>query len=338
MAHVLIAYAREDRSRVERFVWRLEAAGLDVWWDQGLPKGEDWRANIEAALDAAGAVVVVWTKHSVGPNGGFVRDEAARAKSRGILVQVLFDAADPPLGFGELQATDLRRWRGARDNPAFESLVEDCRARLSLPPLPHPRRFWRWIRRAATSSAVAATVAAVWAVTTNVNSFQDRICRAPIGQPGLSDTCGAAGLGGRPTKGERVAWDRLRPGNCEDLRQLVDRFPEGALTAKAAALLSARRLVRGTDWASAPQPLRGYLREGEAASSSEANAKADAVERAHSDAVSLCAPAALYERLAGADVSILAYDCRRVGSGFVCGADYSAVCRLDVRPLTERCG
>ena len=113
MSDVFISYKREDEVRVGRLARALEKAGLDIWWDRGLPGGESWRTNIVNALDAARCVVVVWSHGSVGIEGAFVRDEATRAMSRGILVPVMIDRVAPPLGFGELQAIDLTHWRGA---------------------------------------------------------------------------------------------------------------------------------------------------------------------------------------------------------------------------------
>jgi len=46
MSDVFVSYKREDEVRVAPLVHALEAAGLDVWWDRGLPGGESWRANI----------------------------------------------------------------------------------------------------------------------------------------------------------------------------------------------------------------------------------------------------------------------------------------------------
>src|SRR5580704_19347936 len=119
MPHVMVSYKREDEPRVAQLVRALRSHGLEVWWDQGLPGGEAWRENIEKALAEAGCVVVVWSHGSTGPDGGFVRDEASRAKARGHLVPVVIDGVMPPLGFGELQAVDLKRWKGNAKDPFF---------------------------------------------------------------------------------------------------------------------------------------------------------------------------------------------------------------------------
>src|SRR5262245_55966900 len=106
MNPVFISYKREDRLRVSRLVRARERTGLTVWWDVGMGPGENWRNEILSALDAGMCVVVVWTHESVGPAGDFVRDEARRAKRRDVLVPVLLDNVEPPLGFGEVQTID----------------------------------------------------------------------------------------------------------------------------------------------------------------------------------------------------------------------------------------
>lgn len=88
------------------------------------------------ALDAAGSVVVVWTHESVGPAGDFVRDEAAQAKRRGVLVPVLLDAVSPPLGFGEVQAINLSAWKGKTTDPFFGDLCAAVTAKLEGRPVP----------------------------------------------------------------------------------------------------------------------------------------------------------------------------------------------------------
>src|SRR6185295_2124036 len=97
-------------------------------------------SNIEAKLRDAGCVVVVWSLNSTSTAGGFVREEARRGLNRNILVPVLIDAvSDLPLGFGEIQAVDLTRWRGDRGDAHFQDLVATVRAKLANQPMPAPR-------------------------------------------------------------------------------------------------------------------------------------------------------------------------------------------------------
>ena len=340
MAHVMVSYKREDEPRVAPLVRALRANGLEVWWDQALPGGEAWRENIQAAIDQAGCVVVVWSHGSIGPDGGFVRDEATRAKARGLLVPVAFDAVMPPLGFGELQAIDLKRWKGNAKDPFLLDLVAACRAKLDgKPTLPAKGPSVRLFRRVRTGAVSALVTGFVGALATNVGGLQNGLCTVPIGQPLISDACGALSLGGRPDRDERIAWAARHPGSCADLRTHITRFPDGAYRRLAADLLAAETVERAPTWSPAPRTARGYVRQSLQTFGSTAAAQADARTRAQADAATLCAPLDANERLAGADVTPLAYDCRLgLGGGSVCALDYSAVCRIEVRPLVERCG
>jgi TIR domain len=340
MAHVMVSYKREDEPRVAVLVRALRANGLEVWWDQALPSGESWRANIQAALDEAGCVVVVWSHGSTGPDGGFVRDEAGRALARGILVPVAIDAVMPPLGFGEVQALDLKRWKGGAKDPFLLDLVDACRAKLDGKPTPPAKgpslRLYRRLRAGAASLAVTGLLGAL---ATNVGGLQNTLCTLPVGQPLLSDACGALSLGGRPDRDERMAWEARHPGSCADLRGFITRFPNGANRRLAADLLAAETAQRAPTWSPAPRTARGYVRQSLNAFPSADTAQADARTRAQADAATLCAPLDAYQRLAGVDVTPIAYDCRPgLDGGQVCALDYSAACHLESRALVERCG
>jgi TIR domain len=340
MSHVMVSYKREDEPRVALLVRALRANGLEVWWDQALPGGEAWRENIQAAIDQAGCVVVVWSHGSTGPDGGFVRDEATRAKARSLLVPVAFDNVMPPLGFGELQAIDLKRWKGGAKDPFLLDLVAACRAKLEAKPIPPAKgpsvRLYRRVRTGAISALLTGLVGAL---ATNVGGLQNTLCAIPVGQPLISDACGALSLGGRPARDERIAWDARGKGSCADLRAHITRFPNGAYRRLAADLLAAETVERAPTWSPAPRTARGYVRQSLQTFGAAAAAQADAKTRAQADAATLCAPLDANERLAGVDVTPLAYDCRPgLGGGAVCALDYSAVCRIEARPLVERCG
>jgi hypothetical protein len=341
MKHVLVSYKREDEPRVARLIRALQQNGLTIWWDQGLPGGEEWRANIEAALNEAGCVIVVWTHGSIGPEGEFVRDEAARAKGRGVLVPVRLDKVMPPLGFGEVQAVDLSGWRGGPKDPFLLDLVEACKAKLEARPAPPARAPGRrLLRRAAAGSSASAVALAALTFGTNMFATQDRLCTIPVAQPTLSDMCGGLHIGGRPSKEERLAWASRPKGSCQALRDLIDRYPDGAYRAEAAALLQAAKVSRSPNFTPDPRTERSYVRQSETPFASQAAAQTDARTRAAADATqTACAPIDDNERLAGAALDRTTFDCRTSPmGGWVCAADYVATCRIEVRALTETCG
>ncbi|HEU4651272.1 MAG TPA: TIR domain-containing protein, partial [Croceibacterium sp.] len=126
-ADVFISYKAEDRRRIQPLVQALQADGYSVWWDQHIGTGDEWRKTIQSQLDAAKCVIVAWSKHSVGPDGDFVRDEASRAQRRHVYVPVLIDSVEPPLGFGESQATSLRGWRGNPSDSRYQAVLAAVR-------------------------------------------------------------------------------------------------------------------------------------------------------------------------------------------------------------------
>lgn len=165
MSDLFISYKAEDRARVAPLVQALEAEGIGLWWDQHIHAGSDWRAEIESRLDAARCVLVVWSKKSEGPEGRFVRDEAAAAQETGRYLPVTIDEVRPPLGFREVQAVDLTGWKGERSDMRFQALLAAIRARLSgeapttVPPRPvvHPSKV---SRRAVMAGGAGVAVAA----------------------------------------------------------------------------------------------------------------------------------------------------------------------------------
>ncbi|MFL6754098.1 MAG: TIR domain-containing protein, partial [Sphingomicrobium sp.] len=136
-ADVFISYKAEDRARVRPLVAALEAEGFSVWWDTHIGGGAHWREDIQEHLDAAKCVIVVWSKRSVGAEGDFVRDEASRARKRGAYLPVRLDPVEPPLGFGEVQAISLKRWKGDRSDPRFLAVVESINRRIAGEDIAH---------------------------------------------------------------------------------------------------------------------------------------------------------------------------------------------------------
>lgn len=127
MSDVFVSYKAEDRRRVKPLVDALEADGFSVWWDEQIGGGSAWRHEIETQLNAAPCVIVIWSKRSVGPEGTFVHDEAARAQQRQVYVPVTIDKVHLPLGFGETQALPLTGWHGSRSDARYQAVLNAVR-------------------------------------------------------------------------------------------------------------------------------------------------------------------------------------------------------------------
>ena len=120
MADVFISYASEDRPRAGMIARALEGCGWSVWWDRKIVAGQAFDQTIERELDAAATVVVLWTAASVGSE--WVKNEAAAAAERGVLVPVLLDDVKLPLEFRRRQAAGLVGWAGDPAHEGFEAL------------------------------------------------------------------------------------------------------------------------------------------------------------------------------------------------------------------------
>src|SRR4029453_19658247 len=94
MADVFFSYARADKARVAPLVAAMEGKGWSVWWDPDISPGQEFDDQIEAEIEAALAVLVVWTPTSVASR--WVRGEAREAAERNILVPGRFERARPP--------------------------------------------------------------------------------------------------------------------------------------------------------------------------------------------------------------------------------------------------
>jgi len=116
MADVFISYAREDQARTKAVVEALTAEGLDIWWDKRIGVGDRFEDEIDAAIDQAKCVLVLWSELSVGSD--WVRAEASEGLAANKLIPVMLDEVRVPLSFRRLQTASLLTW-------------PDCHAELS---------------------------------------------------------------------------------------------------------------------------------------------------------------------------------------------------------------
>jgi hypothetical protein len=207
-----------------------------------------------------------------------------------------------------------------------------------LPVAKGPMKILR--QRLTYGTVLSVVVAGLGAFGSNTFSAQEKTCAVPILQPTVSDVCGIFGFGGRPTKSERLAWQARRPGNCEDLKNHLGRFPEGAYRFKAQSFLADRR-VRQTDvWTPVVQQLTLAESQGENGLPNAALAKQDALSRAQRRANDLCrgfGATTLYRFRSATPVE---WDCATVGIGVSCGFEGQAICQLDAKSTKEEetCG
>ena len=128
---IFISYANEERSRAQPLADALSRHGWKVWWDPTIPAGKRFRQVIDDALKTARSVVVLWTRQSVKSN--WVIEEATEGDQRGILIPVLLEPVEPPLGLRGIQAADLTDWDGSKSSSAFQKLTTDLATLLGPP-------------------------------------------------------------------------------------------------------------------------------------------------------------------------------------------------------------
>lgn len=120
MSDVFLSYASEDHERAGRVAKALGHMGWSVWWDRKIIAGQAFDEVIERELAAARCVVVLWSVNAIA--SGWVKNEAAAAAERGVLVPALIDNVKPPLEFRRKQAADLLGWQGNQLHPGFQAL------------------------------------------------------------------------------------------------------------------------------------------------------------------------------------------------------------------------
>jgi TIR domain len=153
MADIFISYASEDRQRAGRIASELEVCGWSVWWDRKIVVGQVFDKTIERELEAAKCVIVLWSQESI--DSEWVKNEAAAAAERGVLVPALIDRVKLPLEFRHRQTADLIGWKGNPSQEGFQALCNGVAAKVApgkdktlypppVPPVHGSRQRFRW--------------------------------------------------------------------------------------------------------------------------------------------------------------------------------------------------
>ena len=190
MSDVFLSYASEDRERAAQLAHALGQQGWSVWWDRKIIAGQAFDQAIERELEAARAVVVLWSTHSIASE--WVKNEAAVAAERGVLVPALIDSVKLPLEFRRKQTVDLVGWQGDESHPGFLGLCEGvAHAMGSEAPAPRPppaappaAKRNRWMAPALVALVVALGVG-LYAVGSGPSAPAS--VPAPAVKPGLAD-------------------------------------------------------------------------------------------------------------------------------------------------------
>ena len=143
MARVFVSYAKSERDLTHAVVALLEAAGHTVRWDTELVSGETYRDALDRELDAADAVVVIWTPSPV--RSSWVIAEADHGLRLGKLVPLRTDGLETwqiPKPFGTFH-TELASV-GCIDRSCEPVSQKPARTFLEQTVPRTPRRDSRW--------------------------------------------------------------------------------------------------------------------------------------------------------------------------------------------------
>ena len=124
MSDVFISYARRSTAtQAQAAAAALRSLGYSVWIDDELPAHRAYGKVIQEQVDAAKAVLVLWSTDAI--DSEWVLSEAERAREARKLVQVAVDGARPPMPFDQIQCADLQGWTGANlDAPGWQKVVD----------------------------------------------------------------------------------------------------------------------------------------------------------------------------------------------------------------------
>jgi len=113
MADIFLAYEPDDRGLAELIGNQLRVLGYDVFWERSRLLSRTFLEDIQRELDAAKCVVAIWTDES--RKSRLLRNQARRARARGVLVCVTWHSSKLPWEFRTLESFDMTKW-----TPSFE--------------------------------------------------------------------------------------------------------------------------------------------------------------------------------------------------------------------------
>lgn len=148
---VFISYKREERERCAEIYERLRALKLEVWFDARLDPGTRFDDEIEQAIRAARAVLVLWSPAAA--RSEWIRNEATVGKSRNVLSSAFIQPVDLPIAFLSTQTEDLSQPHFRDDAPGWLSTLRRLGGLVGRPGLeayarllasPDAEGFKRW--------------------------------------------------------------------------------------------------------------------------------------------------------------------------------------------------
>src|SRR5262245_40802590 len=168
---IFISYRRADQAWAKLLHSRLQAEGVEAWYDARVGAGQDWRAATATALSKSRIFVLLFTK-AASESDDIAKELAAATFSKKLVIPVRIENIQPEGAFlyelasrnwiNAYEDTDARLAELAKTLAALvkqgitpDSFIDFDRKRLSAPPRRvHLLRSKRWIL--GTGAAVLA--------------------------------------------------------------------------------------------------------------------------------------------------------------------------------------
>lgn len=303
------------------------------------------RAVLSAALQQAGfEIATVAEMGSENTIGVFIHTHKGSAEladdgHSARLVNVLFHKVIPTGLCANAPCIDLVQWRGGQDNAHFLKLVAILRQMQQ-----------EWAEQAQKQNSPPGWVIALWqrhrvgalifgALSFVILAFIQNIvnaetaCSINFAQPTISDACGYLGLGDKPNKTERLAWEEIDLTNCDALQAHAREFKDGAYRATAIDLYNAASEVVQTRWE--PQTRETILFEPgpQEGSDTEELARTALTSIVIQKAQDRCMgyTAGNSHRVISASFKPNQQSCSQIGTRHYCEYDGYAICQLERR-------
>jgi len=128
MSHIFVSYSHKDRDYVEKLEAKLIEEGFNVWIDHRIDYGTQWPREIQDALDACQAFIVVVTENAF--ESEWVQNEVARAKRKRKPLLPLLLQGDAWLSIETTQYVDIRD--GSLPPENFYEKLEEYAERVEI--------------------------------------------------------------------------------------------------------------------------------------------------------------------------------------------------------------
>jgi TolB-like protein len=229
--YVFVCYAHDDASVVYPELEKLRAAGINIWYDEGISAGSNWRAAIGESLLGAGKFLLYLSPQSL--VSAHCNREVNLALDTGLeIVPVCLETtpltADLQLGLSRLQALDIRE-DGYRDRllRVLSSQQENRSAPATAAVTPISTANRNTARRTVQRVLLAVLVALV-AIVWWQYSAED------VGGDGLTGERAVVVLPFINVKPD-AADNYLANGVADELRYVLEKIPDMRVASRTAA-------------------------------------------------------------------------------------------------------